>query len=109
VSADAAPTYTLDNGTPLAAQYDEANDSLSLWLDKPRPSRKHELAAGNLVHLDPHTREFLGLTITSFEGRWRGQAEIPLDAPVGKRLVVYSAIDNNKRVTNREGEHQSPA
>jgi hypothetical protein len=90
-STDTAPTYTLDDGTPLTAQYDEANDAFNLWLDKPRPSRRHETADGHLVHLDPYSREFLGLTVPFFESRWRRQAEIAFEAPHAKRRLLLSA------------------
>jgi hypothetical protein len=110
VSTDTAPAYTLDDGTPLTGQYDEANDRLNLWLDKPRPSLRRETGDGNLVHLDPHTRAFLGLTVTLFEGRWRGQAEIAFDAPLVKRRLVLSIPStSNERITNAKAEHQSPA
>ena len=82
-------TFKLD-GTPLTADYDEAEDILHLWLDGPRPAVTFETSQGHLVQLDPETREFVGITVIDYRARWEGK-EIAVEVPLLEERVLELA------------------
>lgn len=62
----------LEQRVELMCEYDEADDVLYAWVgEKPVPAITYETDAGHLVRLDPHTNEFVGVTIFEYRKRWK--------------------------------------
>ena len=79
-------TFALD-GKFLTSDYDEDADVLYLWVEEPCAAITYETSQGHLVQLDPHTREFVGVTIVDFKSRWEG-TEITIEVPVVEERVL---------------------
>lgn len=61
----------LESQIELNCEYDEDDDTLYAWVgEKPREAITYETEQGHLVRLDPETKEFVGVTIFDFHGRW---------------------------------------
>lgn len=89
LNTEDAMTFILD-GVALTPDYDEDADILYLWVDAARPAVTYETKHGHLVQLDPGTREFVGVAIVDYRGRWEGK-EIPLEIPVVEERVLQLA------------------
>lgn len=79
-------TFAID-GTFLTSDYDEDEDILYLWVEGAVPAVTYETRDGHLVQLDPESREFVGVAIVDYRGRWEGK-EIRVEVPVVEERVL---------------------
>lgn len=61
------------NDQKLKDEYDEHDDILYLWIDGPQVAVTYHTRDGHLVHLDPETRELVGITVMDYSARWKGR------------------------------------
>lgn len=88
------------NKLDLNIRYDDLVDVLYISFGKPRPAISTEIGDGDLVRVDPHTNEVIGITILDFKERYIPKPSISIEESV--QNIIPKVLKDFKDYSSRQ-------